>query len=249
VPMPKLLVVNSNTSLAATERIRVGCAPHVRSDTEVTYVNADAGPQGIDSALDVAIAGLETARVIARNRDAYDAFIVACGMDPGLDVARQVTDKPVVGIAEAAMLMACSLGAKFSVLIGMRAETSATHELVRHYGLSSRLASVVALDMTTAELIGDPDRLQRGLVDAARKAVDEDLAEVVIMTGAVMGGLEQEVTRQTGVPALSGMVCGIKMAQSFIELGVRTSHMYTYRTFKKRDRLIGYEDLQAVYST
>src|SRR6266851_2542815 len=178
--MRKLLVVNSNTSKAATDRIAAGCAPHVGPDTQVAYVNTDAGPPGIDSLLDVAISGLETVRVIARERDAYDAFIVACGMDPGLDVARQVTDKPVVGIAEAGMLMACTLGATFSVLISMRSETSAMLDLVRHYGLSSRLASVVAIEMTTAELIGGIDHLQERLVSAARRAIDEDMAEVII---------------------------------------------------------------------
>ena len=246
--MRRLLVVNSNTSMTATDRIAAACALHTSLDTHVDYVNAEAGPEGIDSLLDVAVSAIETVRVIARNRDAYDAFIVACGMDPGLDAARQVTDKPVLGIAEAAMLMACTLGAKFSILISMRSQTVAMEELVRHYGLISRLASVVAIEMTTAELIGGIDRLQERLVSAARKAIDEDMAEVVVLTGSVMGGLEKEITRQTGVPALSGMVCAIKLAENLIDLGVRTSHTYKYRTFKKLDRLIGYEDLQPVYS-
>jgi allantoin racemase len=173
---------------------------------------------------------------------------VACGSDPGLEVARQVTDTPVVGIAEAAMLMAYTLGAKFSMLISMRSETAAVEDMVRRYGLCSRLASVVPLEMTTAELIGHYDRLQDRLVSAARRAVDEDMAEVIIMTGSVMGGLGRDVARQTGVPALSGMVCAIKLAESLIDLGVRTSHIYKYRTFHKLDRLIGYADLQSVYS-
>jgi Asp/Glu/hydantoin racemase len=59
-----------------------------------------------------------------------------------------------VGIAEAAMLMACTLGATFSMLIPMRSETTSMGELVRQYGLSSRLASIEALELTTAEMIG-----------------------------------------------------------------------------------------------
>ena len=42
------------------QRIRAGCAPHVDAATQVTYVNTEAGPQGIDSLLDRAIAGLES---------------------------------------------------------------------------------------------------------------------------------------------------------------------------------------------
>jgi allantoin racemase len=244
----KLLVVNSNTSARATEQIVAGCTPHIGPDTAVTYINAEAGPQGIDSLLDVAVAGIETTRLIARHRDDYDGFVVACGLDPSLDAARQVTDKPVVGIAEAGMLLACTLGATFSILVTSRAQSAFARDLVRHYGLESRLASVRAIELTTAELIGSLDQLQDRLVAAGRRAIDEDLAEVIVLTGSVLGGVEQKLAPKLGVPVLSGMVCGIKLAQSLMDLQVRTSRAYTYRTPKKQDRMIGYDDLQSVYS-
>ncbi len=246
--MRKLLVVNSNTSAAATDRIAAGCATHVGADTRVRYVNATDGPQGIDTRLDVAVSAVETARIVAQHRDDFDAFVVACGLDPGLDAARQVTDKPVIGIAEAGMLVACTLGATFSVLVPMGAQVTVMRDLVDHYGLRSRLASVRPVEMTTAELIGGRERLTMQLVGAARLAVDEDLAEVVVLTGSVMAGLEEELTSGVGVPVLSGMVCAIKLAEALIDLRVHTSHRYTYRTVAKHDRLIGYADLQEVYS-
>jgi allantoin racemase len=246
--MRKLLVVNSNTSAAATDRIAAGCAARVGSETRVRYVNATAGPQGIDTRLDVALSAVETVRVVAQHRDDFDAFVVACGLDPGLDAARQVTDKPVLGIAEAGMLVACTLGATFSVLVPLRAQVTAMKELVDHYGLRSRLASVRPVEMTTAELIGGRERLTAQLVTVARLAVEEDLAEVVVLTGSVMGGLEDELTPEVGVPVVSGMVCAIKLAEALIDLRVHTSHRYTYRTVTKHDRLTGYADFQEVYS-
>jgi allantoin racemase len=245
----KLLVVNSNTSTAATERIRTGCEPHLRPGAQASYLNAEAGPQGIDSLLDVAVSGIETLRLIARHRDDYDAFVVACGLDPMLDAARQVTDKPVVGIAEAGMLFACTLGATFSILITNRAQTSFVRETVRHYGLERRLASVRALETTTAQMIGGLDQMHDRLVAAARQAVEEDLAEVIVLTGSIFGLVAPAIAPRVGVPVLSGLVCAVKLAQDLVELGVRTSHVYTYRTPAKRDRLLGYEDLQAVYSS
>jgi allantoin racemase len=184
----RLLVVNSNTSVSATQRIAAGCAGYVRPMTEVSYVNVEAGPQGIDTPLDRAISGLGTARAIALHRHTFDAFVVACGMDPGLDAARQVTDKPVVGIAEAGMLMACTLGARFSVLVPMRSSTAPMQDLVGHYGLTSRLASIVPLEMATSELIDGPGALRARVLEAARTAHERDLAEVVVMTGSVMVG-------------------------------------------------------------
>jgi Asp/Glu/hydantoin racemase len=61
--------------------------------------------------------------------------------------------------------------------------------------------------------------LQLRVVRSARTVADRDLAEVVIMTGSVMAGLEQDVTRAVGIPALSGMVCGIKLAETLVDLG------------------------------
>jgi Asp/Glu/hydantoin racemase len=76
--MRRILVVNSNTSTVATEHIRARCAARVDAATHVTYVNIEAGPQGIDSLLDRAIAGIETVRVITQHREEFDAFVVAC---------------------------------------------------------------------------------------------------------------------------------------------------------------------------
>ena len=45
-----------------------------------------------------------------------DAFIIACFGDPGLEAAREVTDKPVIGIAQAAITAARLMAPNFSVL-------------------------------------------------------------------------------------------------------------------------------------
>jgi allantoin racemase len=86
------------------------------------------------------------------------------------------------------------------------------------------------------------------LVDAARRAIDEDMPEVIVLTGAVFGEVAHQITPRVGAPVVSGVVCAIQLAQDLIELGLTTSHLYTYRTPRKRDRLVGYDDLQHVYS-
>ncbi len=46
----------------------------------------------------------------------HDAAVIAAYGDPGLVAARELFDLPVVGMAEAAMLTACQLGARFAVV-------------------------------------------------------------------------------------------------------------------------------------
>ncbi len=243
----KLLIINSNSNPAATERIRTGLAPHVRPETTLTYVNAALGPQGIDTHLDVAVSAVETAKVVAAQRGQYHAYIVACGADPGLDVCRQIVDEPVIGIAEAAMLMACTLGYKFSILTTLEAEIPGVEELVARYGLTARLASVRAIEMSTAEL-GQREAVAQRLAEGARLAVREDRAEVIVLTGSVMVGLEAQISETAQVPTLAGLVCAYHLAEALMAYGLKTSRAYKYRQLKKHDQLLGYDGLQAVYT-
>jgi allantoin racemase len=246
--MRRILVINSNTSAAATQRIADVLQRHTTVGTQVTVVNPSKGPQGIDTLLDIAISGLESARLVAAHHDEYDAFVIACSADPGLDIARQVTDKPVVGICEAAVLMACTLGATFAIVAQRKVDIRRIREQVARYGLTGRLASVPSIDLATAELLQDVDRLYQRLLLAAHQAVEVDLAEVVILAGSVMAGFEEQLRDDVEVPVLSGTVCALKLVEGLIDLGVRTSKVYKYAPMKKLDRLQGYPGFQDVYS-
>ena len=61
--------------------------------------------------------------------------------------------------------------------------------------ITSRLASVRAIELSTAEL-ADRDALFRRTVEGARLAVKEDRAEVIVMTGSVMVGLEEKLSQE-----------------------------------------------------
>jgi allantoin racemase len=249
-----LLVVNPNTSPTATRHISEACNPYLRETTRATYVTAPAGAEAIDTPLDVAIAALEVGRIIAANRESYDAFVIAAGDDPGLDIARQFTDRPVVGIAEAGMLVACTLGARFSVFTALRCEVTKTAALVAKYGLSSRLASILTVEpaagdaVTSATLINDPRRSFERFATESERAIRDDMAEVIVMIGSVMAGLAQPLTERVGVPVLSGTICGVKLAETLAELQVKTSHAFTYDTPVKGDKLVGYPEFNALYS-
>jgi allantoin racemase len=244
--------MNANASVTATRHIAADSARHVRPGTEVDFVTAPAGPEAIDTPLDVALSGIEVGRMVLRSRDDYDAFVVGAGDDPGLGIARQLTTKPVVGIAEAGMLYASVLGARFSIITSLRCEITKTHELVAHYGLTSRLASVIALEdesneLASATLINDPAALVDVFEQRAAPAIGRDLAEVIVLIGSVMCSVAEPLGVRLGVPVVSGMVAAIKFAESLGDLGLETSHAYTYATPVKGDRLIGWTEFSDVY--
>jgi allantoin racemase len=121
-------------------------------------------------------------------------------------------------------------------------------ELAEHYGVRTRLASTVTLDLSTAEVISlDEEQLLERTHAAAARAIAADGAEVIVLAGSLMVELAPTLSRALGVPVLSGMTCGLWLASALAGLGAFTSAAYKYRTPLKHDNLIGYPELQDAY--
>jgi allantoin racemase len=246
--MRKILVINSNSNSDTTRGLMKKLEPYSGRDTAVTCVNPPRGPRVIDTLLDASIGAIETVRLVAQNRNRYDAFVIACGLDPGLDTCRSIVQEPVIGIAEAGMLTACTLCRKFTVLTHTEGSVSVMQELVRHYGLGDRLASVRAIAMTGAEM-ADHERMVERLEEVSSRAVKEDGGELIVLPGIHWVGLEKTLSGKLGIPVLSGAVCALRMAEFLIDYGQQTSKLGPYQQIAKHDPMIGYDDLQGVLST
>ena len=70
----------------------------------------------IASRAEAQVAGGIALEMIAENLKGVDAVILAAFGDPGLRGARELFDIPVIGMAEAAMMSACMLGERFSIV-------------------------------------------------------------------------------------------------------------------------------------
>jgi len=51
--------------------------------------------------------------ILSERASEFDAVIIAAFGDPGIGAVREMFDIPVIGLAEASMLMACPLGRNF----------------------------------------------------------------------------------------------------------------------------------------
>lgn len=110
------------------------------------------------------------------------AGVIGCFYDGGLRELREALRMPVVGMAEAALYLACSLGHRFSIIVGRRKWIPKMTDNVTLYGLERRLASFRSVDMSIPDIASDPDRFCERALDQGRKAVAEDGAEVVVLS-------------------------------------------------------------------
>jgi allantoin racemase len=233
----------------ATRQIAAYAVDHAPPLSRVLTVAPPHGPEGIDSVLDTTLAAVEVVREIVRAGDDHDACVIACGVDPGLAAARQVSSRPVVGIAEAGMLAACLVGHRFVIPVLSRAQVGVMSDLARAYGFEHRVAAVPSVGTTAAAHFSDAEAVFPALRQAAEAALETAGGDCVVLTGAAMAGLERPLQDALGVPVICGLSAGLELAGMLGRLDLRTSRLGRYATPGKADELNGYDDLQGVYSS
>lgn len=225
----RLLLVNPNTTREITESIEAHAKRYARPGTEIVAMNPEKGPASIEGFFDDVIAAEATLDLLIRQKGKFDAYIIACGGDSGLFAAREIMEAPVLGIGEAAMLTACTLGYRFSVLDVLQRTWSQLEDLLQRYGLKDRCASIRTVEMTVLETETRSDEVRDRLIHESRKALEEDRAEVIILGCAGMAGLDKTMEEALGVPVLDGVVCAVKMAEGLIDYGVSTSKISAFK--------------------
>jgi allantoin racemase len=163
------------------------------------------------------------AEIAAGERDGSDGYVVACFGDPGLDAARELAAGPVVGIAEAAMHAAVMLGRRFSVVTTLSRTTGRAWDLADHYGFADRCASVLACDVPVLEL-DEPASGAAALVESlARRAIDDDGADSIVLGCAGMAEFCRRLGDRLGVPVIDGVSAATVMVEGLVRMHLATS--------------------------
>lgn len=226
----KILLINPNTSEEFTRKIQTIAEKYVSPGTVVLADNPSSGPRSIESIYDELLSAPGTLQLAIEQMDAFDAFVIACYSDhPTVYALREITDKPVVGIAEASMLIACLLGHHFSVVTTNAEWEPLLWDAVRHYGMTERCASVRSTGMPVLALeSASPEETYTQIAGAARQAVDIDGAEVICLGCAGMTGLDKRLEGELNVPVVDGVVGAMKLLEGILGYGLKTSKRLAY---------------------
>ena len=189
----RFLAINPNTTDAMTRDIEGQARLYASPDTEVEAISPRWGPASIEGHLEDELAAVATLEAIAERSGGYDGVIIACYGDPGLYAARELSPVPVVGIAEASMLMACMVAHRFSVVTVLPRIRPMIEDVVARYGMTGRCASVRATPLAVLDIERDPDAAERDIAAEAARAIAEDGAEAICLGCAGMGPLDRRV--------------------------------------------------------
>jgi len=227
----KIMVINPNTSQSMTDHLRLELDRIKRPDTQLTVVCPTKGPETIESAYEEAYAIPPTLELVKKaNQEGYDAVILACFSDPGLEPAKEISQIPVVGIEESTLHMAAMLGAKFCILTPKKERIASKKTHVHKHGLDYFLASVRSLDLSVAETDAEPEKTKRRVFEVAQKAVEEDGAEVIILGCAGMAGYAEEIEKKLRVKVLDPSAVALKVAEAMVDLRLTQSKRGLFAT-------------------
>jgi allantoin racemase len=225
----RILVINPNTSEEMTRDIGAEARRYARPGTDIETIAAAWGPRSIEGYYEEQLGAVATLEVLREHVFGFDGVVIACYGDPGLLAARQVSPVPVVGIAEASMLIACTVAHRFSIVTVLPRVKPMLEDVVRMHGLESRCASVRSTPLSVLDCERDPAAAEREIVKEARLAIDEDHAEAICLGCAGMGPLDKAVEAQIGVPVLDGVACAVKLVESVVDYGLSTSRLAAFK--------------------
>ena len=214
----KLLVINGNMTQAITDVCAKAAREVAAPGTEIISATGTFGPQVIGSRSEHALAQHGMLELAAKHWPGCDAVVIAVSMDTGLPALRELLPIPVVGMTEAAVLTACTVGAKFAVVTFGRRHIATYGELIDSYGLGSRCVGIEAIDAGPAAALADPQGAVRALAGLAQTAIAERGAEAIVMAGAVAAGWQHDLQALLPVPVIEGVRCATLMAESLVRL-------------------------------
>lgn len=229
--MPKILVINPNTSDAVTARIAGAVQRVAHAGTEVRVVQIPHGPEALESYYDESVAAPYLIQAVREaNAEGYDAVVIAAFCDPAIEAVKEISDIPVYSLEETTLSVALLVGNRFSILTEKKHKVSVKQQHVRKMGLEARFASVRPLDMGVTEIACEPERVRQKGIEIGRQMVEEDGAEVVVMGCASMAGYSADMEAALHVPVLDPVSITFKVAEALTELGIRHSKIGLYAT-------------------
>ena len=191
---------------------------HAAAGTEVIAEPTARGPAAIESAHDAGLVVPELIRLapLAQKRG-FDALIIGCYSDPGLDALRELLTIPVIGPGAASLHLAAQLGTRISVLTPTGRGYGRVAARLRALGLAPLLASERGIGLSVMDLARQKPGALDKAADAARIAVEQDGADVLVlgcMSMAFLPGICEALGKRVGVPVVNPVIAALKTAEA-----------------------------------
>ena len=208
----RILVINPNSTQAVTDGIDRAMEPlRINGGPTIECVTLKEGPPGIENQGHVEQVVAPIGHMVRSRDNDCAAFVIACYSDPGLHATRELTTKPVLGIAECGIYTAMTLGQRFGVISILKKSIPRHLRYVGQMGVADRMAGDRAIGLGVTELGNEAVTFAR-MAEVAAELRDEDGADVLIMGCAGMARYRDRLQRHVGLPVVEPSQAAVSMA-------------------------------------
>ena len=181
-----------------------------------------AGPVNYASHHDFVLADAANFEAACRAQDeGFSAVCIDTMSDSGVAALRSVLDIPVIGPGRASMLTALMLGERFSILIMWDRWRHLYKKPILELGLTWRCASIRSIGVEPSNqslLAGKEEEVFPLLLEAARRCIDEDGADVILLGSTTMHQAHAYLRDHLPVPVINPGPLSYKLAEAALAL-------------------------------
>ncbi|MEF2074723.1 aspartate/glutamate racemase family protein [Consotaella aegiceratis] len=235
----RIAIVNPNATSSMTETIAAAARRVAAAGTEIVAITNEDGPASIEGHVDGALAvpGLLN-RIVRAEAEGANAHIIACFDDTGLDAARSLARKPVVGIGEAGAHMASLVARRFAVVTTLDCAVTLQEENLAKSGLSGACCGVRSCEVPVLDLESDPEAAAK-ISEEIERAIRDDRAEAIVLGCAGMAEFAARLSQRHGLPVIDGVAAAVKLAEGLVAMGLTSSRRGGYAAPRPKARPFG----------
>lgn len=218
----RLLLYNPNSNHEVTSSLGRAAQRLLRDDDVLRLATSGSGEAFIGSEESIASANAALCGNLSRQAKDYDAVLLACFGDLGVDQIRRELKRPIVSLSDAFFAAAPFLGRRIGVLTTSEFWVDRLTMEARKRGASSWIAEMVNLNVAAEEAVMSLRTRCRSIV--AEMAVT-DRCEALIFAGALLVSLSAEMAESSRLPLIDALAMGIGLCRTAHQSLAQPSHL------------------------
>ena len=186
-----------------------------REDT-IGLATAKQGPRFIGSAEAIAVAHEILIAQLAENARDYDAIILGCFGDLGIEPIRHTIDKPILSLWDACVSLAPLSGKRFGIITTSHFWVERLQSDISRRGLSDCIRAVRAISLSP---LASYDALGRVAAQAIHELATADTdVDAAILGGALLAVLRPFLTAKGLLPIFDNLAAVVDLSRALVRM-------------------------------
>lgn len=147
-------------------------------------------------------------------------------LDLGIEEARHAVDIPVMGPGRTGTSVTATVGTRLTVLCYDEPHVIMFRQLTRAWNVAHHIVGIRSVDVPITEMARDVDHLRARFIETARRAIEEDGAEVILPLGMTMVPVlmsARSLADEIGIPVTDPLALTLHVADALASIGFTNS--------------------------